>query len=52
MEQDMGPAIMVAKICLASVIILMLTIIFQNIYVFLGSWFVVPPLVFLLFPRK
>jgi len=52
MEQDMSSAIMVAKVCLASVIILMLTIIFQNIYVFIGSWFVVPPLVFLLFPRK
>jgi hypothetical protein len=50
--RDMGTALMLAKVCLSTAIILLLTIIFQNVYVFLGSWFVVPPLVFFFVPRK
>lgn len=51
-HRDMGTALMLTKICLATVIILLLIIIFQNVYVFLGSWLVVPPLVFYFLPRK
>jgi hypothetical protein len=48
----MGTPLMLAKICLSTIIILLLTIIFQNLYVFLASWLVVPALVFFFFPIR
>ena len=50
--KDMGTAIMLAKMCLSLTLVLLITIIYPNIYLFLASWIVIPPLVFLSFRRK
>jgi hypothetical protein len=51
-EKDMSTVIMLTKACLSITVVSLITIIYPNIYLFLASWVVIPPLVFLSFRRK